>query len=108
MMPRRIHWTRFEGKLPAQARSIARPSRWGNPFRIGEPHPGDGHAMTRDDVVDLFADWIRRPEQQALRSLARAKLKGHDLACSCPDGARCHGDVWLDLLAEPGGRSERD
>jgi len=101
MTPRRIHWTRFEGKLPAGAKSIARPSRWGNPFRIGDPHPDHGHPMTRDDVVDLFADWIGRPEQQALRSLARPALAGHDLACSCPDGARCHGDGWLTLLAAP-------
>ena len=57
--------------------------------------------MSRDDVVELFADWIRQPEQQALRALARVTLGGHDLACSCPEGARCHGDVWLMLLAEP-------
>ncbi len=104
MTPRRIHWTRFEGKLPAGARSIARPSRWGNPYRIGDAHPETGQAMTRDDVVDLFADWIRQPEQRDLRAQARAVLAGHDLACSCPDGARCHGDVWLDLLAGSGGR----
>ena len=103
MTARRIHWTRFEGKLPSGAKSIARPSRWGNPFRIGDPHPVTRQAMTRDDVVDLFADWIRQPDQQLLRSEARKRLAGHDLACSCPQGARCHGDVWLALLAEPGG-----
>ena len=102
MTPRRIHWTRFEGKLPAGAKAIMRPSRWGCPFRIGDPHPVHGRAMTRDDVVDLFDEWIRQPEQKALRSQARSALAGHDLACSCPQGARCHGDIWLAVLASPG------
>ena len=108
MTPRRIQWTRFDGELPAGAKSIARPSRWGNPFRIGDPHPADGHPMTRDDVVDLFADWVRRPEQGPLRQSAQSALAGHDLACSCPDGERCHGDVWLALLAETRDGGEMD
>lgn len=108
MSPRRIYWTRFEGKLPAGAKSIARPSRWGNPYRIGDPHPQHGQPMTRDDVVDLFGVWIRQPQQQHLRIEARKSLAGHDLACSCPEGGRCHGDVWLALLAEPGDDPDED
>lgn len=101
MSPRRIHWNRFAGKLPPGAAAITRPSRWGNPFRIGDAHPGDGRAMSRDDVVDLFAEWIRQPAQAALRAEARHHLAGRDLACACPEGARCHGDVWLAVLSEP-------
>lgn len=38
MSPRRIQLQRTKGwRLPAGAVSVARPSRWGNPFKVGDP-----------------------------------------------------------------------
>ena len=72
---------------------IGRPSKWGNPFEIGQPHPVHGHGMDREEVITLYRHWILgRPD--LLRSLP--ELQGKVLGCWCaPKG--CHGDVLVDL-----------
>lgn len=64
---------------------IGRPSKWGNPFRIGR----DG---TRAEVLDTYILWFIQPGQAALRAACRAELKGKKLACFCTP-LPCHGDV---------------
>jgi hypothetical protein len=68
---------------------IGRPSKWGNPFKIGGAHPVTGRPMTRTDVIDLY-------EQHLLQSptLLRAlpEVRGKILGCWCPPKA-CHGHV---------------
>ncbi|ASR44920.1 hypothetical protein BEN78_04830 [Xanthomonas citri pv. mangiferaeindicae] len=70
--------------LPATV--VARPGRWGNPYRIGVH--GDratcvaryaAHMATRADALDL------------------APLRGRNLACWCPLDGPCHADVLLAL-----------
>ena len=69
---------------------IGRPSKWGNPFKIGR----DG---TREEVVVAYRDYIaRRPDLLA----ALPELRGKVLGCWCKPAA-CHGDVLLELLAAP-------
>jgi hypothetical protein len=85
--------------LPPGTRSVARPSRFGNPFRCA-PTPA-----ARAEAVARYRDWLtRRP---ALIELGRRELAGYDLACYCPLDGPCHRDVWLALLGEPeiGGNS---
>ncbi|MBZ8133255.1 DUF4326 domain-containing protein [Afifella sp. IM 167] len=59
--------------------------------------------LERDDTVRRaqlaagFRAWIARPEQAWLRAAARAELAGRDLACWCPEGQPCHGDVLLEI-----------
>ena len=68
---------------------IARPSKWGNPFRIGL----DGN---RDQVIKMYEIHIRRrPDLIA----ALTELAGKRLGCYCKP-LPCHGDVLLKLLAE--------
>jgi len=66
---------------------VGRPSKWGNPFTIGN----DG---TREDVIAKYEVWLmNQPDLLAdLPSLA-----GKTLACWCTPSA-CHADV-LDRLA---------
>ena len=79
--------------LPPNTRSVARPSRWGNPFRC-KPTP-----TARAEVVKKYRDWLaERPE---LVEQARAVLTGYNLACYCPLDGPCHRDVWLEYLTEP-------
>jgi hypothetical protein len=79
--------------LPPNTRSVARPSRFGNPFRCA-PTP-----EARAEAVACYRDWLAgRPE---LVELGRRELAGYDLACYCPLEGPCHRDVWLALLAEP-------
>jgi hypothetical protein len=62
------------------------PRRWGNPFRIGP----DG---TREEVVSLYAAWLRDEldaERITLEELAA--LEGKVLGCWCAPEP-CHGEV---------------
>jgi len=64
---------------------IGRPSKWGNPFRIGR----DGN---RAEVIDKYILWFIRPEQAELRIACRRDLRGKKLACFCSP-LPCHGHV---------------
>jgi hypothetical protein len=67
---------------------IGRPSKWGNPFLIGQ----DG---TREEVIKKYRRYIlSRPD--LLRQLK--ELKGKKLGCWCKPKA-CHGDVLVELLS---------
>jgi hypothetical protein len=81
---------------------------WGNPYRIGDPHPETGKPMTREDAVRLHMEWmVRSPEGRRL--LPRiVELEGHVLGCFCaPEGGLtehdspyvCHGQNLLRLLS---------
>ncbi len=61
---------------------IGRPSKWGNPFRLGP----DGD---RAAVIALYDQWVRtQPELMA----ALPELRGKRLGCFCAP-RHCHGDV---------------
>jgi hypothetical protein len=55
---------------------VGRPTRWGNPFKIGR----DGD---REECVRRYRDWLLSGEQHLLRERARAELRGKVLACWC-------------------------
>jgi hypothetical protein len=68
---------------------IGRPSKWGNPFRIGP----DGD---RAEVLKMYRNWIMLPAQERLRIAARQELRGKTLGCWCAPQT-CHGDVLLEI-----------
>ncbi len=70
---------------------IGRPSRWGNPFRIGR----DG---TRSEVVQKFRAWLQEPAQWRLQAQAAYQLQGKILGCWCNADQACHGDVWIEVI----------
>jgi hypothetical protein len=73
---------------------IGRPSRWGNPYRIGP----DG---TRAEVIARYRKWLlSQPELLA----AIGELAGRRLGCWCAPQP-CHGDVLADLADEKAGES---
>lgn len=86
MTAKRICWTRFDGKLPDGAKSVARPSRYGNNAKVKD-------GWTRAEAVYIFA-----VEQLPTISPADIEaLRGKDLACACPlDGLPCHADVLIE------------
>ncbi len=68
---------------------IGRPSKWGNPFRIGL----DG---SRRQVVEKYRSWLlARPN---LVETARSELAGKVLGCWCAPQA-CHGDVLVEVCS---------
>jgi len=91
--PRRIYWRpRGMGPLPPGARSVMRPSRWGNPFRI--PHAQRHDPAAHAAAVAWFRD-VHLPGHLELVAAARHDLRGHDLTCACPPDLACHGDIWV-------------
>ena len=85
----RIQQQRIKGwRKPEGAISVARPHKWGNPFKVGE------HGITdADDAVRLYRQWL--PSQPL--HLEVSDLTGHDLMCFCPLDQPCHADVLLEL-----------
>ena len=83
-----FHWKKqanlcFRSERPAIY--VGRPSRWGNPFRIGR----DG---TREEVIRKFRDSLT--EQDLIE--IRHDLRGANLGCWCAPKA-CHADVLLEI-----------
>ena len=96
--------------MPSNTVNVARPSKWGNLFIVGQ----DG---TRAGCVDLYRalahgylciskarDHIDR-QQAASGAMtdARTELRGQDLACWCPLDAPCHADVLLEIANDGDG-----
>ncbi|MCZ2837169.1 DUF4326 domain-containing protein [Modestobacter sp. VKM Ac-2985] len=98
LAPRRIQLKRSKGwRKPADAVVVARPSKWGNPYKVGG-YLVAGRAcgpITPAQCVDayralfLFAAWGDL--------LDLGELVGRDLACWCPPDRPCHADVLLEL-----------
>lgn len=66
---------------------IGRPSKWGNPFRIGR----DGD---RAEVIDKHKQWILTCP--TLLTSIQKELKGKKLGCYCYP-LPCHGDILAEL-----------
>lgn len=109
--------------MPEGAISVARPSRWGNPFTVSEHGRSLAIALYRELVQGFWnpsfldhlseADYFRNSRAAAVwrkrigghpLEAARFELTGHDLGCWCPlvdeHGIKvpCHADVLLELL----------
>jgi len=88
--------------------NVARPSKWGNPFVIGEPvdraqvrrwgwkfkHPEFVCADAAEAVRRFRACLLH---DEAVHEDVRNRLRGKNLACWCAPGAPCHADVLLEL-----------
>lgn len=66
---------------------VGRPSKWGNPFSLGE------HG-TRREVIVKYKDYVlNNPELMA----SLHELEGKILGCWCHP-LPCHGDVLVELV----------
>jgi len=103
MIPERVQLRRTAGwRMPANTVSVARPTKWGNPFRL------DSY---RADYCDSTERHLRYMATSDFRGLLDgrwsdaypyptadlAELAGKNLACWCPLDSPCHADVLLEL-----------
>jgi len=87
-LPARIQLRRTKGwRKPPAAVVVARPTKWGNPYRVAE------HG--REQAVALYRRYLA--DHPDLADAARHELAGRDLACWCPPYLRCHADVLLEV-----------
>jgi hypothetical protein len=96
MPPDRIQLSRAKGwRLPPGTVVVARPSIWGNPFRVGDFGIPDQAA-----AVQRYREWLagRVAGPKHLDLLIRLpELRGKNLACWCKPGTPCHADVLMEL-----------
>lgn len=78
--------------MPKDAVYVGRPSRYGNPFRVGLSSDGTTR-YTAEDAVRKFEWLLGRRLVQDPAFLDR--LRGRDVVCWCRLDAPCHGDVLL-------------
>lgn len=109
MRPQRIQRRRAKGwQMPDNAVYVGRPTKWGNPFVVGQ----DG---TRKDCLDLYwylvfhilcisksAEHVEAQQRvrRAMNTDLR-ELRGKDLACWCPLDKPCHADCLLVIANLP-------
>lgn len=92
MRPRGIQLQRVKGwKMPPDTISVARPSQFGNAFKIGK--------LTRAQAIENHrAATIKKlkvdPDYLGV-------LRNQNLACYCPLDMACHRDTLLALANRP-------
>lgn len=118
-MPQRLQRKRTAGwTAPKGAVYVGRPTKWGNPFKVGETIRNDsslwpyvvelvpGGATTSltalalllpADAVAAYESWLY--EQPHLMLSIREELGGRDLLCWCTPSAPCHADTLLALAS---------
>jgi hypothetical protein len=120
-IPIRVRLSRVKGwRLPKHAVSVARPTRWGNPFKVGtligpvqdcEPitHLGQAVLLHRRWVTTALSALM--VEGTAWEPIIDGKhlgpfpiedaitaLHGRDLACWCPAEQPCHSETLLEVV----------
>ena len=102
--PKRIQRKRVKGwRMPANAIYVGRPTKWGNPFEIGQKFGGI-KAVTVKGLLRVYRSYVNSRLYYSPHYLD--ELKGKNLACWCKvteKGLRvpCHADVLLEI-ANPG------
>ena len=94
-MPGRVLLRRAKGwRKPENTVVIARPSRWGNPYAIGDPAQG---GITREEAVARYRDALHAGRLPYSVDEVRAELRGRNLACWCSLDGPCHAEVLLEV-----------
>jgi len=76
---------------------VGRPSRFGNPYQIGDWSYYLGRAcQTIDDVVESYR--LRLNASPLQQRIAKRHLTGKNLSCWCRLDCKCHADVLLDFV----------
>lgn len=88
---------------------VARPSRWGNRWRVTSWQPSPGERLW--SVWDVGSGETQSQHPTKVQAIAAAvayfradigdldltALRGRDLACWCPLDQPCHADVLLEI-----------
>lgn len=108
LVPRRIQRKRAKGwRMPAGAIYVGRPTRWGNPYRVGlaacscrsagECNHNSFRVETAEDAVAAYRAWAGLWIPTRGRGAELFALRDHHLACWCSLAAPCHADVLLEM-----------
>ncbi len=108
-MPIRVQRKRTKGwKMPENTVYVGRPTKWGNPFRVGDKvknHFGTEFTIdTVEGAINCYKNLILiklNPGfifgQELVMNADLSELRGKNLACFCKEGQPCHADILLEL-----------
>lgn len=92
-LPSRIQLRRTKGwRKPPNTVLVSRPTKWGNPFKVGDPG-----IETNADAVARFQEVYWGDAMSGIRQEIRRELRGKNLACWCKLGTPCHADVLIEI-----------
>lgn len=106
---RRVQLSRRKGyRMPPNTVKVARPTKWGNPFRFQywQRAAGYDEARAKQIVAEQFRECLvlghvpTNPDYaDAIDRMRRdiAELRGKNLACFCRPGEPCHADALIEL-----------
>lgn len=77
----------FPGENENELVFVGRPSKWGNPFAIGQ------HG-NRNQVIAKYRKYLEG--RQDLQEAAKVELRGKDLLCFCHP-LPCHAGILLEV-----------
>ena len=94
-------WNKRDKNCPKDAIYVGRPSKWGNPFKIGDlaqsPTEAEGQMrLDRKAAISMYRKWLLNSVPTPIREQMLSELKGKDLVCWCSP-LPCHADVLLEL-----------
>jgi hypothetical protein len=106
LIPQRIQRKRSPGwRMPENTVYVGRPSKWGNPFRVGTK----GFEYTQAKAVELHENvlFVNKAITSGNNSGVlitideiKKELKGKNLACWCKPSDPCHADILLKIANE--------
>lgn len=95
MKPYRIQLSRKKGwRLPPNTVVVSRPSRWGNPHKVGWCELCN-RTHTREEAIQEHRSAVFF--SRVLTESLFAELRGKNLACWCRLDQPCHADVLLEI-----------
>lgn len=94
--------------MPANTVSVARPGKWGTPFKVGGRtvkvgkcvYEIDGGVPDNGFAVSAFHINLLRGFLAISIDDVKRDLRGKNLACWCKPGEPCHADVLLSIANE--------
>jgi Domain of unknown function (DUF4326) len=96
--PHRVQLRRTKGwRMPPNTVKVDRSTRYGNPFRVGDPGIPDVRSSIDRFKAALRSGELTRgnPDSPFHAAHLRAALRGRNLACWCPLDGPCHADILL-------------
>lgn len=97
--PMRVQRKRTKGwKMPPNTVYVGRPTKWGNPYRVGQSVGPKAEPMSAKNAVAAYRYFVIANQESAERFRLPIKdLRGKNLACWCPLDKPCHADVLLEI-----------
>lgn len=106
MRPKRIQRRRTKGwRMPKNTVYVGRPSKWGNPFRVGMDRkrvpkhyrllalsPSRTGPLEASECKRLYAQWATTAMEAYMH-----ELRGKNLCCWCKLSDPCHAQVLLEI-----------